>query len=330
MAYPASRHFSYLGQFGMLILFIGMGTVAGSVMSVLPLLGKINFHDLQNLSSAQLMSRIMKPENAGILRWSQVITSLFMLLIPPFLYARICHKQPLVHLGLHQKVQINQVVLVILIMTVSLPLVDYFEQITRMIPLPPKTMQYFQSLETDYDEQVSVIARMNNLGDYIISLIIVAFLPALFEEVLFRGAIQNFISRWTKLPILSIIITALLFSLVHVSYYGFLSRFALGFILGWFYYRTGNLWLNIIGHFFNNALAITAMFVISNPAEMMATSKTGGQHYYWIFSLICLILLYLLFVRFEKESEINLPGQEVSIEEYNSPGYEANMNTNSE
>ena len=98
---------------------------------------------------------------------------------------------------------------------------------------------------------------------------VIAFLPALFEETLFRGGMQNLFSRWFKKPLLAIVVTSIIFSAIHGSYLGFLSRFALGFLLGWIYYRTGNIWLNIIGHFFNNAFARLKLQSVSLGIEIL-------------------------------------------------------------
>jgi membrane protease YdiL (CAAX protease family) len=138
-------------------------------------------------------------------------------------------------------------------MLAALPLVSALQDLTNLFPWSKATLLKFKLAEDAYNEQVAVIARMDNFTDYILSVVVIAFLPALFEETLFRGGIQNLLSRWFKKPVLAIIVTSIIFSAIHGSYLGFLSRFALGFVLGWIYYRTGNIWLNIIGHFFNNA-----------------------------------------------------------------------------
>jgi hypothetical protein len=159
---------------------------------------------------------------------------------------------------------------------------------------------------------------MDNFLDYLISIIMIAFLPAVFEETLFRGGLQNLLSRWFKLPIVAIIITSIIFSAVHGSYLGFLSRFALGFVLGWVYYRTGNIWLNIIGHFVNNAFAITVLYISTKPGGKPDPSKMDDHFPLWI-GLIGLAAVYGLFLFFEKinKDKIDRPGEEVLIPDYN-------------
>jgi membrane protease YdiL (CAAX protease family) len=142
-----------------------------------------------------------------------------------------------------------------------------------------------------------------------------AILPAVFEEVLFRGAVQNLFSRWWKAPILAIVVTSLLFSAVHFSVYSFLSRAALGFVLGWMYYRTGNIWLNIIAHAVNNAAAITALYITRLNDSTADLSKADPKLPLWL-GIISLAAVYVLFIVFERVSkkQIDHPGEEVLLE----------------
>jgi membrane protease YdiL (CAAX protease family) len=119
----------------------------------------------------------------------------------------------------------------------------------------------------------------------------------------------------------AVIIASVIFSAVHFSYLGFLTRFLLGFVLGWIYYRTGNLWLCIIGHFFNNAFSVTAIYLSSKPGEQLTTAKMDDNLPLWT-GVVSLVALVALFKVFEKVSEKNMdrPGEEVLIPGYgNSP-----------
>jgi len=322
MAYLATKRFNYWGQLGILTAFTGAGLVIGGIASLVPLLGKINFQDLKGGSTQQLINNLLKPENATELRWMQFITTLFLFFLPPVLYALICHRKPFVHLGFKANVNIRSAGVVILIMLAALPMVSALQDLTEMLPWSKATLAKFKIAEDAYNQQVAAIARMDDFWDYLISVIIIAFLPAMFEEILFRGALQNLFSRWLKLPVLSIVITAIIFSAIHGSYLGFLSRFALGFILGWMYYRTGNIWLNIIGHFFNNAFAVTALYFYTKPGEKMDPSKMEDHFPLWI-GLMSIAAVYALFLVFEKVSkkEIDQPGKELPI-----PGVEFSSN----
>lgn len=311
MAHFATKRFNYWGQFGVLIAFVVVGLIIGTIVSFIPLIGKIN---LGQLKGDNAMEAFLKPENATPLRWMQFISTLFLFFIPAVLYAALCHYKPFVHLGFKQRLNIKQILIVIFLMLAALPVVGALQEITEMLPWSKSTLFRFKEAETAYNKLVEVIARMNNPGDYIVSVIIIAFLPAVFEETLFRGALQNLLSRWFRLPVLGIVVTAIIFSAIHGSYLGFLSRFALGFILGWMYYRTGNIWLSIIGHFFNNAFAVTVLYLASKAGKKMDLSKMDENFPLWV-GVVAVGVIIGLFMLFEKTSaeEIDRPGEEARM-----------------
>jgi len=313
MAHLATKRFNYWNQLAVLIGLVGVGLIIGGVIAlVLPFIVDLNAGIKMSTNPAQFMDRLLKPENAALLRWITFITSFFMFFLPTVLYALICHKKPFAHLGFKKNNNIKSAGVVILIMLAALPLVSALQDLTTLFPWSKATLLKFKLAEDAYNQQVAVIARMDNFTDYIISLVVIAFLPALFEETLFRGGIQNLLSRWFKKPVLAIIVTSIIFSAIHGSYLGFLSRFALGFVLGWIYYRTGNIWLNIIGHFFNNAFAVTAMYLFTKGGKFPDPSKIDGQIPLWV-GLASIAALYGLFSFFNKvsEKEIDQPGVEL-------------------
>jgi len=313
MAHLATNRFNYWNQLAVLIGLVGVGLIIGGVIAlVLPFIVDLNAGIKMSTNPAQFMDRLLKPENAALLRWITFITSFFMFFLPTVLYALICHKNPFAHLGFKKNNNIKSAGVVILIMLAALPLVSALQDLTTLFPWSKATLLKFKLAEDAYNQQVAVIARMDNFTDYIISVVVIAFLPALFEETLFRGGIQNLLSRWFKKPVLAIIVTSIIFSAIHGSYLGFLSRFALGFVLGWIYYRTGNIWLNIIGHFFNNAFAVTAMYLFTKGGKFPDPSKIDGQIPLWV-GLASIAALYGLFSFFNKvsEKEIDQPGAEL-------------------
>lgn len=325
MAHFATKRFNYWGQLGVLLSLCGAGLIIGGLASFIPLLGKMDFFGKSNPNG--MLDKILVPENAGALRWSQAISTVFLFFLPAVLYARICHIKAFTHLGFAVdlepkraaiKTLLLQIIVVIGIMMVSLPVVSMLQELTQMLPWSKAALLKFKLAEDAYNKQIAVIARMDNLGDYILSILIVALLPAVFEEILFRGAIQNLFSRWFKKPVWAIVVTAIIFSAIHGSYLGFLSRFALGFVLGWLFYRTGNIWLNIIGHFLNNAVAITALYFSGKPGQKIDLSKIEDHFPIWL-ALVSLVLLVILLYYFDRVSKpfLNRPGEEVLIPGYN-------------
>ncbi|HKB43885.1 MAG TPA: CPBP family intramembrane glutamic endopeptidase, partial [Chitinophagaceae bacterium] len=121
---------------------------------------------------------------------------------------------------------------------------------------------------------------------------------------LFRGGLQNFLTRSTKMPWLSIIIVSIIFSLAHFSFYGFLSRFFLGAVLGLLYQYSGKIWLNILAHFFNNAFAITALYIYKLQGKSLEDAINNKASTFWgILALPIVIVLLMVFKKITASKE---------------------------
>jgi membrane protease YdiL (CAAX protease family) len=124
------------------------------------------------------------------------------------------------------------------------------------------------------------------------------FLPACCEETLFRGGMQNFLFRSTHNAWVAIIITSLIFSAAHFSWYGFLFRFALGIVLGCLYHYSGKLWLSILAHFLNNALVITVYYIYMKQGKPIDDVMGESTSSYWgLLALPVLVGLLLFYKR---------------------------------
>jgi membrane protease YdiL (CAAX protease family) len=312
MAHIATKRFNYWGQFGILLAFTGIGLIFATIATFI-----ISISLGQDLASI-----ILKPEakDANNLRLIQFITTFFFFFIPAFFYAKLCHKKAFRHLGFIKIPSIKQLLLVLIIMICALFIVGALSTLWKQVPFPPYWQQKFKAAEEAYAAQMEVMARMNGIGDYILSMIIVALLPAVFEEMIFRGALQNLLSRWMKAPVWAIVITSIIFSAFHGSYEGFFPRLVLGFILGWMFYRTGNIWLNITAHFINNAIGITTLYFYSRPGRSTDLSKLDDSFPLWLGAVGVVAVIALLFV-FDvvSKKEIDRPGKEVPLAGYTDP-----------
>lgn len=116
--------------------------------------------------------------------------------------------------------------------------------------------------------------QMNTAPEVLLRLLVMAALPALCEELFFRGILQRMFNSFFKKPFLAIIATALVFALFHASWYNYLPITIAGSILGLIYYYTGNIWYNIILHFLINAAQILMVFFQTDPADESAFPLT--------------------------------------------------------
>ena len=308
---PNSKGISYGNA---LLILIGLwfaGFIVGSVITI-PIWMAMTDKSLMKMPTEMLL-----PENVNALRMIQVISTAAIFFLPAYFTALIVNRKPLKLLGFNTRFNAKQLLLSLVIIFCAALVAGSLAEINEMIPIPKSLEVLFKKLEDDYSSQVEAISNMKTFGDYIISIVMIALLPAVFEETFFRGGMQNLLTRSTKNPWLSIIITSIIFSIIHLSYYGFLARVCLGIVLGLIYYYSRSIWLNIAAHFFNNAFAVTQLYVLLQKGK---TVKDAMDDKWPIWAgLIATVALYALFVVFKKLSAQSIqaytPPEEKALEE---------------
>ncbi len=293
-----SKGISYSAGFFMLIGFAIAGIILASVISI-PIWTNMTGRSIKEMDTA-----ITDPANSNAVRIIQSITAVIGFLLPAILTAFLLNRRPMKLIGFQGKINWKQVGLVLAIMFVALLVSGFLSYVNEMIPITESLKLKFDKMEADYNKQVEAIIGLNNAGEYILALIIMAFLPALCEETLFRGGLQNFLTRSIKMPWLSIIIVSIIFSLAHFSFYGFLSRFFLGAVLGLLYQYSGKIWLNILAHFFNNAFAITALYIYKLQGKSLEDAINNKASTFWgILALPIVIVLLMVFKKITASKE---------------------------
>jgi hypothetical protein len=124
--------------------------------------------------------------------------------------------------------------------------------------------------------------------------LVVAVIAAVGEELVFRGLIQNEMIRAVRNPHLAIWLTAIFFSAFHLQFLGFVPRILLGAFLGYIYYWSGNLWIPILGHFFNNGLQVVALYL--HQQGIISTDIESTESAPWEMVGIAVVLTGLLCV----------------------------------
>lgn len=151
--------------------------------------------------------------------------------------------------------------------------------------------------EEDAARATTALTQFGSLGELLVALLVIAVLPAIGEEFVFRGLIQNELLRATNRIHLSIWLSAIFFSAIHIQFFGFVPRLLLGALFGYLYYWSGNLTLAILAHFVNNAASVIALYFyqqgsldidpestespVSTNIVIVSALLTGGLLYYF-------------------------------------------------
>ncbi len=203
--------------------------------------------------------------NPGFARYFQIIQSLALFVIPPIFFAVISQDKPFIWLRL-----INPgykfIALTILIILIAQPFVSFLGYLNYNIPFPSYLQhieEWMKMKENQALELTKIFLDTSGWMLVVLNIFIIAIIPAIGEELLFRGALQKLITTLTKNYHISILITAFLFSAMHMQFFGFLPRFFLGIIFGYLVVYGKSIWLSITAHFINNFVA----FILYNLSQ---------------------------------------------------------------
>lgn len=306
MEYKSVKGYSGLGQFGILLVFLGLGFIlAGGAQLLIAFQLIPAGTGLQDMGDA-LIKALMLPENIGYARFAQVLGTFLLLFVPAVLYSLVTNGRNPFWLGFNKYINSYQVLIGFMIIFAANLMASPLAELSRyVVSFLPSLDTLAQELETAYNDQVMALSNLKSWPEFIMAIAIMAFFPALFEEVFFRGTLQNLLVRWWKAPLAAILVTSLFFSFIHLSVYLFASRAILGFILGLLYHKTKNIWVNVIAHFLNNLIAVSQLFMMSNQKEKMDVSKLDPEMPWWI-GVIALAILVFLFKLLDKYSARNL------------------------
>lgn len=204
-------------------------------------------------------------ERVDIVLYLQGLTTIGTFALPALLTVYLISPFPSDYLGLSSFPKYSFViVLLLLALTASGTVIsDSLYRLSLAIPFPDSLTalkEYLDNAQVTMQDQMASFLNMHSPQDFVSVLVVMAVLPAVCEETLFRGLIQPLFIRGLKSSWLGIVLSSIIFGILHQQFYSFLSIFALSVVLGYLKYWTKSLWIPMIMHFFNNASIVVAIY----------------------------------------------------------------------
>jgi membrane protease YdiL (CAAX protease family) len=266
------ERFSPAMQLAILLIAFGVCYIIGGLITITVASAYLHQPAGTVLSNPKLIE-----ENATLSRILQVSVSFCMFGLPAIIFAFIINKQKgLSVLGFNRAVSGRQVLYAAIIIVAALWVSDALGLLNQIIPVPAHNAAYFKQLEDEYTSQTVTLLDMKDFGGYLMSLFIIGLLPAVLEELIFRACLQKILIGLSKNAFLGIFITSLAFAWIHFSYYGFLSRFFLGIVLGYMFYYSKNIWFNAGFHLINNSIGVTLIYMAVQRGKTVQQAINGA------------------------------------------------------
>lgn len=249
---------------------------------------------------------INNPATITLIRGMQIVQFVALFVVPVFICSRLFSNDSKKYLGLKKPDRNLYYLAGCAALIAAIPVTNYLGLINRNIPLPDSIEQWIAKSEAEAQRTINLLVSQHTLKDLFLNIICIAGLAAVGEELLFRGMAQRLLIKMFKNHWAGIIVTAILFSAIHMQFYGFLPRFALGIILGVIYWYSGSLWVAMAAHFVYDALLITLIYFKPEMAnETVANAKPQELLIPAIVSLTATFFLTMWMIKKSKSSYQN-------------------------
>ena len=211
------------------------------------------------------MSRIIDIQtNMIYLKSMQTFLELGMFMVPALIFASNNAQGINNYWGFKQKQSWMSILSVIVLFFVAMPMVSWLVIVNESIKFPESMQMLEKALKSMQDsatEMTEKFLNVSTIGGILGNIFVMAIVPAVSEELFFRGCIQKTLTDRMRNKFLAIAVSAFIFSAAHMEFYGLIPRFILGIILGYVFYYTGNILMSMLLHFINNSIAVIAGFM---------------------------------------------------------------------
>lgn len=279
---------------GMVLFFSAVSSLFG--IYVCKLLYGFDF-----LGDSELMNTYdTNPYVMKALKLLQVLISIGAMLIPAWFFPKALEQDSKQFLQLSTKPKMLFWLLAVLMILVNIPFISWLVELNAGFSLP----ESMAALEAQLKASEEAATRMTNAfisgtttADLFVNLFVVALVPAIAEELLFRGALQRFIKFCFGNTHAAVLSAAIIFSAFHGQIYGFLPRMVLGMLLGYLFAYSGSLWPAVIAHFINNTISV---LIAHYKLEETGWALFNESYHFPVYAILlsavaCVSLVYLMY-----------------------------------
>ena len=282
------------------LIFVVAGTLAA-----IPFFGTTAI--MSSLSAASLET----PEGMALLKYFQVMQSIGLFVVPPFVLARLYDGHIGEYLKINRSTGTRTFVLAALSLLLVIPFINFLGAVNSQMSFPEAFSgieNWMRNMEDSAAAMVEKFMKVDHLSGLLFNIFMIAIIPALGEELMFRGVIQRIFTSWTRNYHWGIWITAFLFSAMHLQFYGFLPRMVLGAMFGYLLVWTGTMWVPILAHFVNNAVGVLGYYLINQGVLTEDVEKWGtGTEQIPILAFSFASVGFLLFLICRNQAQTKMP-----------------------
>ncbi|MBO5817984.1 MAG: CPBP family intramembrane metalloprotease [Paludibacteraceae bacterium] len=257
------------------------------------------------------------------LKWIQLLQTISLFLLPSLMIAYLGARAPFSWLQLDKKADWKVFLWAVGIMLVALPAINLLAQWNQQMELPTWLSgleEWMKNKEAEAEWLTKQFMSATTVIALLVNLLLMAVLPAVSEEITFRGVLQRLLTAPNSLsPLasrlsthLAIWVTAIIFSAIHMQFYGFVPRMLMGALFGYMFVWTGSLWVPMLMHFVNNAMAVLLYFLANRAGwDMDKVDAIGTNDTLWL-GIVSLVLTIVGIYAFRRSTTMSSASSRIS------------------
>lgn len=271
---PFNTGMALVAQIGILLgLFFVMLIILGTFSSLLPSMGIAPRSQSLIISAAQ---------------------AILVFMIPPYITGYYVNRYPVKFLRLDIGISFSSLITVIGGFIIGLPFLNQVINWNEHLVLPEGLSHIEEGLRAMEDAAkaaTDVLLETTTIGGLITGILVIGMLTGLGEEMFFRGGFQRLLTYNGINHHIAIWSVAVLFSLMHFQFYGFIPRVLLGAFFGYLLYWSGSLWVSVFAHALNNSMVVVCVWLQKRGIVDIDIENWGvTTGFPWI-AIICFLLL---------------------------------------
>lgn len=198
-----------------------------------------------------------------------VVQDMLVFILPACVTARVVTKKPAIFLKLNVAPSWLAVLFTVLFTVLSMPAMNYIVSLNANISLPDSMQgieQWMRATEQAAQDVTNMFLAHSSFIEMIGAVLLVGVFTGFSEEMFFRGGLQGIFTGQKINVHISIWFVAIMFSVLHFQFFGFVPRMLLGAIFGYMVYWSGSLWTAVIAHTLNNSMVVVGNYLLSSGA----------------------------------------------------------------
>jgi membrane protease YdiL (CAAX protease family) len=289
-----------------LLLILGLALTGTVLFSILGIVLIALIYHVNLIANPGLMNNVEDPNVVAALKLLQTASALGTFVLPSVVYARMNDKRPFKFLNLNRIPRLVWAGIAFCLTICASPLINLMSELNSRMVLPgflSGVEKWMKESEAQAEKMTEAFMNVDGITGLVINLFIIGLLAAVGEELLFRGVLQRILKEWMKNTHAAVWLTAIIFSAIHMQFFGFLPRMVIGAMLGYLYEWSGSLFIPMVAHFTNNAFSVVVTYLIQHkslPKQADNVGSTSDDLMYIIISLVLCSGLVFLALRLKK------------------------------